>query len=658
MIRRVVPSIVGLAAMLASARAPAQQQASWTGTIRCDIQSDAVGYSHREIQTWTLTGAVPTKQGSSTLHQATWSVSGQGSHDRTRSPTRRLARWTVTVPNTSSPVTAPIAFTQHAVGDRFDVVKWHAQLTAAGGYTGTDQISQGGAPQPATRLSATVYEWQFPKIEADLSQSELTGTNTSTARAIVGPLQPDDAKVTVACSWSLSRGSASSSSSTSPVPNQRPVPSTVTDPRPDISSRLSTRPSASAPPPSAAPAPASTSTSIAPPTMPQSASTPPSPSSTSATGGSGPVGIEIYPYFVSDPTVPNVSWWPPNGTARYVLGVDNTQPYNGSGAADGTVLAIPAVPGLSKTGVACIAAGGAQCPAGLTISQLESGVAIPRLPAFGTVRIAFEGKVTGALGGNITVTATVKGPPNTRDTTPLDDTVSKTHAILTPSMDTAPELPVTAASAGGAPAVASGPTLAACRLAGPVITTPTASPTGAVLSWAHINGGRYTVSRDDVGVVTSSALTAALFPSVVTFAHSAPTYSNRTYRYTVVAEYGGGCGTSSIEVTAHPPAQVWAQAHQRPNSTLVDITWQGVLGGGAPPSRGGGVRVFGPGMPAVGYQQSPYDCATNVNGLYMCTHTIGLAPGTHTWNVVPYWETEAGVMMDVNSGTRVTLTVK
>jgi hypothetical protein len=460
----------------------------------------------------------------------------------------------------------------------------------------------------------------------------LTGTNTATARAIVGPMQPDDATVIVNCSWSLSRASAPTPASTSVGPNQRPVRGTVTDPRPEISSGVSPRPEGnSAPPPANAPG-----------------------------AGTSVVAIEIYPYFASDPTVPNVNWWAPNGTARYVVGVDNTPPYNGSGTADGTILTIPAVPGLSKTGVTCIAVGGAQCPVALTIPELENGVAIPRLPAFGTVRIAFEAKVTGTLGSQVTVTATVKGPPNTRDTTALDDTVSKTHSILTPSTDNTPESPVTAARSGSTPLAASGPTLAACHLAGPVIVTPTTSHTGAVLSWAHINGARYTVSRDDVGVVTPSPLTAALFPAIVTFAHSAPTYSNRTYRYAVRAEYGGGCGMSNVDVTVPPPAQVWAQALQRQNSRLVDITWQGVYGGGGttPPAQNGGVRVFGPGMPAAGYVQSPYDCATNLNDLYMCTQTISLAPGTHTWNVVPYWETEGGVMMDVNSGARVTLTVK
>jgi hypothetical protein len=364
---------------------------------------------------------------------------------------------------------------------------------------------------------------------------------------------------------------------------------------------------------------------------------------------------------VNDPTVPNTNWWPPNGKARYVVGVDNTPPYDGSGVADGTMLQIPASAGLSKTGVACIAHGGAQCPAGLTVAQLESGVAIPRLPAFSYVRVAFEAQVTGALGSSVTVTATVTKPPNTRDTTPGDDTVSKTHTILTPSTDTNPNSTLSPVRGNitppPTPVTSALPSISQCVLAGPVIATPTSSPTGVILTWAHINGARYTVSRDDVGPVTTSPLTSPLYPSVVTFAHSAPMYYNQTYRYTVRAEYGGGCGVSTVTIVPPRPAAVWAEARLRRNTRLVDVMWEGVQSLGTPPARRGAVRVFGPGMSAEGYDEQWSDCQTTVNGQYLCTRDVAVGPGDHTWIAVPYWETENGIMIDVSSGTRVTLTV-
>src|SRR5688500_2327046 len=82
------------AAALAQNPAPPPALANWTGAIRCELQSQATGYAHQEIQTWTLTGA-PTVQGSVTVYPATWSVTGQGRHDRTRYTARRVAQWTV-----------------------------------------------------------------------------------------------------------------------------------------------------------------------------------------------------------------------------------------------------------------------------------------------------------------------------------------------------------------------------------------------------------------------------------------------------------------------------------------------------------------------------------------------------------------------------------
>jgi hypothetical protein len=194
--------------LFAGERAATAQPANWIGSIRCDIQAQATGYSHQETQTWTLTGGAPTVQGSVTVYPATWSVTAQGWHDRTRNTFRRVAQWTAAVPGANSPVSAPIGFTRHAIGGRFDVAKWHAQLTVSGGYTGPDQNINDGVPQPPGRLVGTLYEWQFPKFEAATTETQLTGSHTSEVKAFVGPLQPPEAQATVTCTWALGRGSA------------------------------------------------------------------------------------------------------------------------------------------------------------------------------------------------------------------------------------------------------------------------------------------------------------------------------------------------------------------------------------------------------------------------------------------------------------------
>ena len=156
-------------ALATAVPASAQQLSGWTGAIRCEIQAQAQGYSHRETQTWTLTGAAPTVQGSVTAYPTTWTVVGGGQHDRSTPATRRIAQWTASVAG----VSAPIGFTQHALGRTFDVSKWHAQLTRGGGYTGSDQFINGGVPSSSQPLVATVYEWQFPKIDAAMTDTQL-----------------------------------------------------------------------------------------------------------------------------------------------------------------------------------------------------------------------------------------------------------------------------------------------------------------------------------------------------------------------------------------------------------------------------------------------------------------------------------------------------
>lgn len=196
-----------ITAALAQNPAPPPALANWTGAIRCALQSQAIGYAHQEVQTWTLTGA-PTVQGSVTVYPATWSVTGQGWHDRSRYTARRVARWTVNVPGPNAPRLASIGFQLHPVGGGFDVARRNAQLTTGGGYTGPDQFINDGVPQPPSRLVATLYEWQFPKIEASSPQTQLTGTSTAEVKAFVGPLQPPEAQSTVTCTWALGRGSA------------------------------------------------------------------------------------------------------------------------------------------------------------------------------------------------------------------------------------------------------------------------------------------------------------------------------------------------------------------------------------------------------------------------------------------------------------------
>lgn len=203
---RVRPSCgVAVCALLAAtAPAAAQQPPNWVGSIRCDLQGQGPGYSHQEAQTWTLTGNPPVLQGSVRAYPATWTVTGQGSFDRTRNNFRRIAQWTVALPASMS---APIGFTLTPSG-QLEITKWHAQITAPGSYSGTDQNINDGVPQAPRGLAQTLYEWQFPKIEVPASQTRITGSRTYDVRTQIGPLQPDDAVATISCAWSFGQGAA------------------------------------------------------------------------------------------------------------------------------------------------------------------------------------------------------------------------------------------------------------------------------------------------------------------------------------------------------------------------------------------------------------------------------------------------------------------
>jgi hypothetical protein len=365
--------------------------------------------------------------------------------------------------------------------------------------------------------------------------------------------------------------------------------------------------------------------------------------------------VDIFPTFVRDGSVvPSTTWWPPNGTATYVVRVDNT----GSGTANAAILTVPAAAGLSKTSVTCTASGGAQCPGGLTVSQLEAGVAIPTLPANSHVLIRFEATVTAPLGGSVTATCRLTPPSTVYDHLPNDNSDTITHAVLMTSTDTVPNQhggppDSSAVAIDTMPAEGGRHTLSmlSCNLPGPVVQPPVATPVSVSLVWQHINGATYTVARKDMGVLTSTPLTAALYPAIVSFAHSAPLYHHTTYEYTVVARYGGGCGSTSVSFAPPRPPLPIGRVSRRPHTQLVELGFDTPDVGPAPT----GILVLGPGLPPNGHDQPNSAEAPQFGSRFTLVFAPG--PGNHTWILAPYWETPNGRMIDVDSGLRLTLTM-
>ena len=112
-------------------------------------------------------------------------------------------------------------------------------------------------------------------------------------------------------------------------------------------------------------------------------------------------------------------------TTSYTIVVSNAGPQ----AADGAILSDPAVTGLSKTSVSCgSASGGAQCPTSPTIAQLQSGVAIPLLPANGSVTFTVVATVT-AASGTVSNSASIAPPVGTTDPSPANNQATDSDTV-------------------------------------------------------------------------------------------------------------------------------------------------------------------------------------------------------------------------------------
>ena len=119
-------------------------------------------------------------------------------------------------------------------------------------------------------------------------------------------------------------------------------------------------------------------------------------------------------------------------STTYTITVSN----NGLDAADNTKLRDPSVAGLSKTGVTCLAAGGAVCPVTPTVAALEgAGLVIPTLPAGGSVSFDVYTNVT-ASAGNVTNTASIYLPTGLSDSNWLNNSASDTDAVIAPNLST------------------------------------------------------------------------------------------------------------------------------------------------------------------------------------------------------------------------------
>lgn len=191
--------IILLVTQLSSAQSSAVDRA-WTGQAQCKITVQGSGYSHQETHTWTMSGGAPSLQGAIRIFQATWSVTGQGSLQRSQGAQTLNAQWTTTgsLPN------ATLGMFVRASDGKLVLKSVHAQLRVKGGVTGTQKLTINGVVQnPQAPISLEAFEWSFPGAEVAGSSTRISGSNTTATNGAVGPMQPGGSQGTAACTWNF-----------------------------------------------------------------------------------------------------------------------------------------------------------------------------------------------------------------------------------------------------------------------------------------------------------------------------------------------------------------------------------------------------------------------------------------------------------------------
>src|SRR5882762_9539395 len=101
-----LPNITALCSLMVLLTVPvssqSMQDAVWTGQIQCQLNVQNNGYTHQEVQTWTVIGS-PTDD-TKTVYPATWSVSGQGGLQRTQGGQILAGRWNSSVAGMDAPL--------------------------------------------------------------------------------------------------------------------------------------------------------------------------------------------------------------------------------------------------------------------------------------------------------------------------------------------------------------------------------------------------------------------------------------------------------------------------------------------------------------------------------------------------------------------------
>jgi len=176
-----------------------QSSATWSGSAQCQLTLQTNGYTHQEVQTWTITEGQPTQQGAMHVYPATWRASGGGSSQKAQGLQILAMQWNSTVPEPS----APIAVFIRAADNRLVIKLWHVQLRSIGGVTGLRQISSGGTSPAQFPLGSDAYEWAFPIIEDLATSINVNGSGTIVVPGSIMPMQSTSTNGSANCTYGM-----------------------------------------------------------------------------------------------------------------------------------------------------------------------------------------------------------------------------------------------------------------------------------------------------------------------------------------------------------------------------------------------------------------------------------------------------------------------
>lgn len=138
----------------------------------------------------------------------------------------------------------------------------------------------------------------------------------------------------------------------------------------------------------------------------------------------GTVSVVVLPTITNTDNISNIG---PGDSNIYTIVITNTTGV----ILDNAVFKDPAVANLTANSVTCSAAGGATCPASVTVAAMQgAGITIPSMPVGGSVTFTIGATLSGSASGTLTDTANVTVGGQTNSASDSDNIVAKKARIL------------------------------------------------------------------------------------------------------------------------------------------------------------------------------------------------------------------------------------